>query len=701
MTDLPGLRVRAAAAFSLNVRLQLTFAVLLMAVAGFACAEHMEEVVVHGEPLSPFQAHAGMAPLAETNTALLLKRVAGANVNFNGSLAGMAQYRGLYGARVNTAVDGMDIGNACSNNMDAPLHYLPRTRVDDLSVIRGIAPISSGLETLGGTVIANSTAPIFGTADTFAVSGHTAAAGQSVDGGYSLSGDAALADRRHRLFVAASYEDGSNRDFGAGTIRPSRYERSAVDLGYARQLTTGVLSIDYRRNDTSDAGTPALPMDDISSDADLLRAGYSAVWGVTGLDATVYWNDIEHLMSNYRMRPARSGMRRDNAAQADTLGWRVSVTRPLLGGALRVGTDGHAYDYDADVADPDNAMFFMQTFHNVKRDRYGLYAEWVHDDLGPWQLTSGVRWTHTSSDAGEVNASMAMMMPALAMLRDRFNASDRSRADDQFDFAAVAAYALSDSVSLELGVARKNRSPTYQERYLWAPIEASGGLSDGNVYIGDVELDEETAWQFELGLDWRTGRFDFAPRVFYHRIDDYIQGIPATDPAVIMVGVMNGDPTPLQFANVDAELWGADAEWSFAFTDAWQARGVVSWVRGKRRDIDDDLFRIAPLNTLVDLSYRAERWSVTLETEVYARQSKVSLTNGETRSPGYALLNLYAEYMFPRYGLQLMGGIENLLDKTYRPHLNGINRVAASDVAVGARLPGDGINIFVQAGWSF
>ena len=41
------------------------------------------------------------------------------------------------------------------------------------------------------------------------------------------------------------------------------------------------------------------------------------------------------------------------------------------------------------------------------------------------------------------------------------------------------------------------------------------------------------------------------------------------------------------------------------------------------------------------------------------------------------------------------------MDKKYRPHLNGINRVTNSDVAIGERIPGDGINVFIQAAWAF
>lgn len=666
-----------------------------------AHAEHTEQIIVWGEPLSPFRVDEGLAPLAETNTALLLKRVAGANVNFNGTLAGIAQYRGMFGSRVNTAIDGMDIGNACSNNMDAPLHYLPRTFLDSLEVIRGIAPVSSGLESIGGTVVARSAPADFGMTPDFDLSGRIAAGGQSVDGGYSASGDFRLANRDHRFRAAASREHGNHRDFGGGTIRPTRYARNAFDFGYAGRLPAGTISLDYRRNDTSEAGTPALPMDDIFSDADLLRLGYELEGQVYDVSARVYWNGLEHLMNNYRMRSAQPGQRRDNLADADTIGWQLHIARPWLGAALRIGTDGHLFSYDSDISSPDDPMFFVRNFHNVKRDRYGLYVELSEITAAGWRFDLGLRWTHVASDAGVVDASMAHMRPPLAMLRDRFNASDRSRHENHVDFAAVATYDVNEALAFELGIARKNRSPSHQERYLWLPLEATAGLSDGNRYVGDVTLNEETAWQFELGADLRKGPIAVSPRAFYHHVDDYIQGVAASDPLVIMIATMNGDPTPLRYANVDARLWGVDAEWAAALSDLWHLEGIVSWVRGERRDVDDDLFRIAPLNALVDLRFEREDWSVTLEGEFYAAQNDVSRTNNETRSAGYGLLNLYGEYHVRRYGLALTAGIENVLDKTYRPHLNGINRVRGSEVALGARLPGDGINVFVQASWAF
>lgn len=678
-----------------------TLALLGLSPPALAGRDALEEVVVWARPLSPFVLEPALAPLAETNTALLLRRVAGANVNFNGTLAGIAQYRGMYGDRVNIDIDGMNVGNACSNNMDAPLHYLPRTFVDSLEVVRGIAPVSGGLETIGGNVVARSRSAEFGDSDVVSWSGRLAGGGQSVDGGYAASSNFVVANNRHSLRGAASREQGNNRDFGDGTIRPSRYERNAYDVGYAMQAGQHTFGLDYRRNDTGRTGTPALPMDDIYSDADLVRGRYGWVGDHMTLDADIYWTRISHLMSNYRMRAAMPGMSRDNLADAETLGWHAGGTLSLAGGEINVGMDGNLFDYDADTSSPDSAMFFVQNFSAVARDRYGAYAEWVRKGLGGWDVSAGARWTHVTTDAGTVDASMVAMMPPLAVLRDRFNMTDRSRGDDNIDVAGMAAYALADDLTLDAGIARKNRAPGHQERYLWVPLEATGGLSDGNLYLGDVGLDPETAWQFELGLDWHGASVQFTPRAFYHHVDDYIQGVPATDQVVLMVAAMNGDPTPLQYANVDARLWGADAGWGWNLAPAWRLEGIVSWVRGERRDVVDDLFRIAPLNGLVDLVYRREQWSMTLEGEFYASQHDVSATNGERASAGYGLLNLYGQYSLPRYGIAISGGVENLLDKTYRPHLNGMNRVAASDVPLGVHIPGDGVNVFVQLGAEF
>jgi len=76
-----------------------------------------------------------------------------------------------------------------------------------------------------------------------------------------------------------------------------------------------------------------------------------------------------------------------------------------------------------------------------------------------------------------------------------------------------------------VGIGLENRAPSYQEHYLWTPMEATGGLADGHTYIGDINLKPETAYQLDLGLNYQNEKFMLAPHIFYQPIDDYIQGV--------------------------------------------------------------------------------------------------------------------------------------------------------------------------------
>ena len=132
------------------------------------------------------------------------------------------------------------------------------------------------------------------------------------------------------------------------------------------------------------------------------------------------------------------------------------------------------------------------------------------------------------------------------------------------------------------------------------------------------------------------------------------------------------------------------------FLDYWKVESTLSFTRGKRDDINDDLYRIAPLNGLISLTHQREKWFASIEALFYARQSKVSRTNNESKSSGYGLLNLRGQVDLTEY-FSISAGIENVLDKKYTDHLAGTNRVANSDVPVGEKLPGYGRSAYISA----
>ncbi len=55
---------------------------------------------------------------------------------------------------------------------------------------------------------------------------------------------------------------------------------------------------------------------------------------------------------------------------------------------------------------------------------------------------------------------------------------------------------------------------------------------------------------------------------------------------------------------------------------------------------------------------------------------------------------LYGRYQVKK-NMSLSGGLGNVFDRKYAPHVTGVNRAGGSDVAIGERVPGDGRNCYL------
>jgi len=642
--------------------------------------------------------------------AQLLHAAPGANVTRNGPITGIPQYRGLFGPRIAVALDGNQLAPAGPNWMDPPISYAVTAQLEVLEVYRGIAPVRVAQETLGGAIEARTRRMDFTTTREFDIQGRIMGSGQSVNGGYQLDAEVQAANDRQRLRAAWMRQDGDDAEFPGGSILPSAYERERYDLGYGLRFGDHSLQLDYGHNATGEAGTPALPMDIDYFDGDLLSATYRYDPAAgPRLEAKIYGSSLDHGMTNYGLRPAPTtpARWRRNIATSENLGLRLEARFDTDAGSWVAGVDGFSERHDSNVDNPNNPMFFVVNFNDARREVFGAYLEHERDLGDAWSVELGARVNGIRMDAGEVNGTPAMMMPPARALRDAFNGADRDVSDTNVDLVAKLNYRVSDTLRLHLGVAQKQRAPSYQERYLWLPLEATAGLADGQVYLGNLDLDSERARQLEVGVDLAAGRWQLHPRLFLHHIDDYIQGIPlaAEQPAtrfVRMMNSMNGmnRADPLRFSNVEARLYGFDMDWSLRLSDGFTLAGLVNYVRGERRDIDDDLYRIAPLNASLRLDYSRGPWGASIETEAYAAQDDVSATNREQRTSGYAVVNLRGSWQMSE-ALQFAVGVDNLFDRRYAPHLGGYNRVRNPDVPVLARLPAPGVNLFGRVLWAF
>lgn len=631
-------------------------------------------------------------------TALLARIPGGARVG-NGALSGQAQYRGLFGHRLNLRVDGQRFASGGPNLMDPPFHYAPTALVAALEVDRGVSPVRAGPGLAGGMNAVFKRLD-FAEGPEVRLGYDVTAEARSAEDGYSAGGVAGLATESWRVNLLGSYEKGDDTEFPGGTIRGSRYERGVY--GVSAGLRSGVheLALDLRHQHTAPTGNPPFPMDIRYFNTDFARIGYKATLGEIGFEAAFSYADVGHGMNNFDLRPAPAAMnRRESLAEAVTRAADVAMTAPVAGGSLRVGVDAEDVDRNVVITNPTNAGFLVTSLPDVETRRAGAYGEWTGSVAG-LQGEFGVRLDRHESDTGRAITGPALAAGPVA-LAAAFNAADRSREDTTVDAVARLWTAPRKGLAWRLTLARKTRVAGYVERYGWLPTNTSGGLADGNIYVGDMNLDPEVAWIAEVGFDYAGRRAYLRPTVFVREVDNYIHGVPFdATPGVLdtlqeRVAAMSGDPTPLRFANVDARLYGFDVAAGVKLAERWRIDGVASYVRGERRDIGDNLYRISPPNLVAALTYDAERWSITAETRIVADQSKISLANAERRTGGYGLFSLYGEWRV-REGVRLSAGVENLLDRRYSDHLAGYNQIAGSDVPLGARLPGAGRGAFVR-----
>ena len=661
--------------------------------------------------------------VATPDTAQLLRKMPGANVNKNGELTGIAQYRGMFGDRIQVSVDGAQINGAGPNAMDSPLHYAPVAILESLTINRGIVPVSKGQETIGGYVEANTYAGDFGTTEDFEFSGRAYAGAQSVNSGDVLSGFLSMANDTHIFRGFVMQERADDLEFPNGDITPSEYDRERFDLGYSFAKGRHEFRIDFARNNTKDAGTASLPMDILSIDSDLFRSRYTFSTSEGLFTAELSASDNEHWMTNYHLRkpPQTAGSTDDpmrfrrNWAVSENYGFALKYEQFADNGNWLFGIDGHFAEHRSIITNLNSAPFYISNFNDVNRDIIGAFIERQISLNTRTGLETGIRINHVSMDSVPVSANlnpmnMMMGMPVMmnnlaGALSTQFNNDNIAQTDTNVDAFVRLSYQTEGDATWYVGAARKTRSPSYQERYLWIPLEATGGLADGKTYIGNPNLNPEVAHEIELGLDLENSRYGIYPRIFSKRVSDYIQGIPSTNMtannfAQMMANMGMGMPNPLQFSNVEARFYGLDIDSNFSINNKITLRAILNIVRADRRDINDNLYRVSPDNVLIALDYRGDGWTGSIESVTYADQNRIAITNSELKTEGYSLVNVMARSSLAD-GVEVSIGAENLLDESYLDHLAAYNRAYNPDIASRARMPGLGRNFYARVMWNF
>ena len=681
-----------------------------------------------GESLDPSEVARQRARTSDT--AGLLRGIPGVALYDAGGVSRLPVIRGLADDRLRTQVDGVDVAAACPNHMNSPLSYIDPTAVAAIDVYPGVAPVSVGGDSIGGSIVVRSPDAEFAGAGDHLLKGEAGTFYRSNGSGWGGNVAAAFATEHLSLGYTGAYTESDNYqagdDFKTYTftgrvghslpkdeVGSSAFQSTNHTLRAAWQFGRHLLDLSYSLQDIPDEGYANQRMDMTDNHNDRFNLGYTGRLGWATVQARAYYQHTEHAMDfgadkRYWYGMASGGMGIDGAPCAPisamcaagmpmktdgkNTGLAVMAAIPLASrGLLRVGAEYQAFALD-DWWPPSGSGMWPYEFINVndgQRDRHAAFGEWeVRGER--WSNILGLRFESVSTDADPVHGYNTAAFPTSGtggsgnQTRDAalFNAQSRDRSDANWDASWILRFTPGAGQDYEFGLAQKTRSPNLYERYTWSSWQMAAFMNntvgDGNGYFGDVKLAPEVARTVSLTADWHDeARERWGVRVtpWYTTVKDYIDAIQwdATANVPRAVPVVD-DFTVLRYANQSARLYGVDLAADVRLADSERlgrlaASVAGSYTDGRNEDTGDNLYKIMPLNATVGLAHEWHGWRNSLEGEFVAAKDEVSAVRNEMPTSGYGLVHLRSRYERERWSAEL--GVENLFDRDYAPPLGG------------------------------
>lgn len=419
-----------------------------------------------------------------------------------------------------------------------------------------------------------------------------------------------------------------------------------------------------------------------STDFDVMSIGYrlSLAWGEAESGQLTLGHDLRHVEQ----------------------GLNETQTRPTGTGAFRTGTE---------------SVFAL--LPRSESTNPGLFAEWQAPVADRWTIRTGARadWVDVQAGAGRITRRGGVGAPLDVLGPDRDNSYTLWSA------FVTGEYQLTEETTAEIGFGMAQRPPTLTELYAMRPFESV--LQQGlNRVQGYPFLAPERLKQIDVGLHTDVGRARGGVRGFHAWISDYItsQGI-SVDPTSTSARI-----TSVYVNTPRATLLGGEAFGEYDWDESRTWFATAMYVQGTNETLNQRLFgtsslpvppgsssgalfgrgafsqapgeealpQIPPLEVRLGLRWHEAVFDPAWGTEFTVRMvdSQDRVASGsllERPTPGFTTVDCRG-YWKPYGDVTLIAGVLNLLDKTYREHL---------DNRAGNQLFQPGISGYVGCEWTY
>ena len=609
-------------------------------------------------------------PIPAADGAGYLKTIPGFSVVRKGGLGGDPMMRGMGGSRMVMDMNGGGMSGGCPNRMDPTSTYAFPETFSRIIVNKGPQSVRYGASVAGSVIFERET-------ERFEKPG--------VRGNVSVLGAS-----NHRFDELTDVTAGGKEGY-ARIIQTRNYSRDYADgdgrrihSGYGRHSLTGIVGltpdpdtlfeVSYDRS-RGWAKYAHGKMDGSQFDRDSYavkfeRAHLSPV--VEKLTLNFNHNTIDHIMDDYTFRPG--GMMGTDVKRVQ---YGVRAVTDLKFSSKDSGAVGIDLRHDAHYFAEAHKRLKGSFNNDMDIKNFGIFLEYNRDLTERSRLRTGLRYDRTETDYH--NARFRNPMGMLTRNLVPGSASDHAVSG----FVRWENTAKKQPLTFYVGLGHAERPADYWEAYhTWQAHGAS--------HPSATRPAKEKNTQLDLGWVYTGEKTNANLSLYYANVNDFILRKPVGG-----------------YGNVDARLYGFEAEVTRTVSPLWTLGASLAYTRGDDRTNDAPLPQIAPLEANLTAKYSHKKAEANAVWRLVSKQNRYHKGYGSVTGTdygptgGFGILSLSLAYR-PDENLTFSLGVDNLFNKTYAEFVNYSEAaIPALGISAGGHITEPGRTLWFKSNYKF
>ncbi|WP_137971065.1 TonB-dependent hemoglobin/transferrin/lactoferrin family receptor [Pseudomonas sp. F(2018)] len=376
-----------------------------------------------------------------------------------------------------------------------------------------------------------------------------------------------------------------------------------------------------------------------------------------------------------------------------------------LGGELyQINTEQVSEGYDncpGFTIDPSHPMYmgpaacdFLHTnqadMPKAEGTQWALYAT---DEIsfadGRIKLTPGLRYDHYKQDPKATSDFDNNINPA----NDQTLEASK---DHKLSGSLLATWQVADEAMLYAQWAQGFKAPDATQLYM------NYGAEGSYLRLGNSDLKPEESTGYEIGAQLGNEKLGGSISLFDNHYKNFIDDDVVMDAADLAAVGLSAADYPMGVTRTDnrakVQIYGAELAAHWEFVPHWKVWGSVAWANGEDRETNQRLSSVAPITSLLGLSYERDQYGADLMLRAAAARDKVE-TDGDFEAPGYGVVDMTGWWQPAELkGVKLQAGLFNALDKKY---WNALNVPTSTLVQPDDYYSEVGRNFRVSASWQY